>query len=255
MSRNLTYRAKSIRDGKTARASIKVLAALSAAVGICELSAIGLADTYSNNGGTNLSLPSSWVDDTSPATDGAPPSSNDIAQFDSTTGLINPTTFGLGQSSTSWSGLSILNPGAAVILDDPGFELTDTLTLGASGITVGSQNLTINDAVTIGATQNWVVASGQALTINGIISGSGNSLSFAGAGTSILTGSSQYTGTVAINSGNLVLNYAAANAPASNIINSGATLQLGGGSVTIKAGSSSPTQTFAGVNLAPGATA
>jgi len=253
MSRIATYQSKSIRhNGKTNRIRTRALAALSAAAAMVGWSSFVKADTYSNNGGANLSLAGSWVDDTSPATDTAPPSTNDIAQFDSLVGATS--SFDLGQASTSWLGLNVTNPGAAVTIDDSGLEAVNSLTLGASGINVGSQSLTINDGVNIGANQTWSVASGQNLTVNGIITGSANTLTFTGAGSSVLTGSSAYTGSVATNATNLTLDFSGASAPVSNILNSGSTLQLGGGSFNMKVGATNASQTVTSTTVLPGIT-
>jgi hypothetical protein len=230
MSRIASYQGKSIRNqSKTYRIRGRALAALSAAAAMVGWSSFVKADTYSNNGGLNLSSPGSWIDDTNSGNTGtAAPGAADFAQFDNNSVLTSPTTFNLGQASTSWLGLGVLNPGAAVTIDDLGAEATDSLTLGASGINVGSQSLIINDGINIGASQTWSVASGQNLTVNGIISGSANTLTFTGAGNSALTASNAYSGNVATNMANLTLDFTTAHAPAANILNSASTLQLGG---------------------------
>ena len=61
-----------------------------------------------------------------------PPGVNDIAQFDSGTGLIAATTFTLGLN-TSWSGVSVVAPGAAIVIGG-GADNVNTLTLGAMGV-------------------------------------------------------------------------------------------------------------------------
>jgi fibronectin-binding autotransporter adhesin len=255
MNRIVSIRTNSIRAHRVSKISIKAMAALSAAAAMVGWSSsLAKADTYSDTGGLNLSLPASWVDDTTPSNTGVlTPGASDTAQFDnSVTTLSSPTTFDLGQANTTWDGLNILNPGNAVTIDDTGAEAVDTLTLGAVGINIGSQSLTINDSVNIGTSQSWTVAAGQTLSVGGIIAGTGSTLTFTGAGTSILTGSSSYTGAVATNLGNLTLDFSNAHAPASNILNSGSTLQLGGGSFTVKAGTTSPSQTVTGLAIEPG---
>src|ERR1700722_13316543 len=254
MSRIASIQGKSIRStGKINKLSAKALAALSAAAAMVGWSAAAKADTFGNlyssyGNQTLLASTTAWLDETAGGTDLAPPGVNDIAQFDANTGLTAPTTFNLGQASTSWAGLSVLNPGNAVIIDDAGQEAADSLTLGLSGINVGSQNLTINDSINVGASQSWSVASGQSLTVNGIITGTGNTLSFTGGGTTILTGSSAYTGTTSANT-NLVLNFAAAGAPATNILNSGSALLLGGGNFTVHTGATAASQSIANVTI------
>jgi len=253
MSRIASYQGKSIRhNSKTNRIRTRALAALSAAAAMVGWSSFVKADTFSNNGGANLSLSGSWVDDSSPTTDNAPPSASDIAQFDSLVGAT--TSFDLGQASTTWLGLNVTNPGAAITIDDAGAETADSLTLGASGINVGSQSLIINDGVNIGASQTWSVASGQNLTVNGIVTGSASTLTFTGAGNSVLTASNGYTGNVATNATNLTLDFTTAHSPAANILNSGSTLQLGGGSFNVKVGATSASQSVLSTGILPGIT-
>jgi fibronectin-binding autotransporter adhesin len=229
----------------------KAAGALSAAVALIGWTSVSKADTYSNNGGLNLSLPGSWIDDTNPGNTGSStPGSGDIAQFDNLANLSAPATFNLA-GSPSWQGLSVLNPGAAVTIDDPGNESNDTLTLGTSGITVVSQGLTIDDNVSLSSSQNWTVSAGQTLVVNGNISGSGQTLTFAGNGVTSLTAANSYTDATALSGGGTLQLDFSSGAVSSNIVNSGSTLQLGGGNLIINNGSSSasPTQTFNGTTI------
>ncbi len=142
--------------------TVQAFAAISAATAFASCLSSARGDTYGNiyetDGGiTDLNSSSAWTDESSSTTDSPPPGASDIAQFDSNTGLTSTTTFALG-GETSWLGVSVLNPGAAVVIGNDG----NTLTLGAGGINLGSasQNLTINDPVIISEPQTWSVGGG-----------------------------------------------------------------------------------------------
>jgi fibronectin-binding autotransporter adhesin len=255
----------------------RTIAALSAATGLVAWAAVSRADTYGNAYSTDgsittLNTAGAWTDETSPATDSPPPGASDIAQFDSLTGLSAPTTFSLG-GATSWLGLSLTTPGAAVVIGNAG-DSTNTLTLGADGIDMSSasQSLTIADPLLLGQNLSFNVDSGQSLTIGGGISMGTSTLTFTGAGTQningilndggaggaivqaglgtvVLTAAENYTGATTVDSGVLELNFAAGGAPTTNIVPSGSALRLGGGTLLVNGASSSNAQTFASTSL------
>jgi len=117
-----------------------------------------------------LSAGGSWVL-------GTPPISTQIAVWDNT--ITNNTAKVLG-GSLSWLGIQILNPatnsGAPIIIETNTTIPGNILTLGASGIdmSAASANLSLSNAVVLGANQTWNVATGYALTNSGVISGSAN---------------------------------------------------------------------------------
>jgi fibronectin-binding autotransporter adhesin len=247
MSKNFRRQIKSVRTSRSTAA--RAITAASAAVALASWSA-ARADTYGNlwksdGNQANLNSSTAWIDETIGGSNSPPPGSNDIAQFDSFTNLSSPTTFTLG-GSTNWLGVSVLNPGAAVTIDDVGNESNDVLTLGASGIYVGSQTLTINDYVSLNTSETWTVNSGQNLSVNGNINGNSNTLSFAGAGVTTLTAANSSPSAIALAGGTVDLDYSSG-AVGSNIVSSSAVLQLGGGGLVMNNGASSasPSQTFA----------
>ncbi len=117
-----------------------VMAAIAGAIGLGTTHS--WADTYGNNGGTNLSLNTSWIDETT-STSPAPvaPGSGDIAAWDANDTLGTATTYTLG-ADTAWQGILIKNPTAAVTID----TALNNLTLGSSGIDMSSAtvNLTLD---------------------------------------------------------------------------------------------------------------
>ena len=239
------------KNSAVARRALLLSAALGA-VAVTHAQALG--DVYANNGGTSLDLATSWTDLTSPATTSAPPSAGDIARWDS---LSTGGAFNL-DINTTWLGISILNPGAAVTIGGASDIAAGAgLTLGASGIDMSSatQNLTIADTLALSANQTWTVGGTQTfslsntlnlnavtLTIAGnnvslnnaaaVVSGSGN-LVKNGAGTLTLGALNTYTGFTTVNNGTLVLQMATAtptsnSPPADNV----SILNAGGGTIS-----------------------
>ena len=108
------------------------------------------------NNTANLNLGTSWVG-------GVVPGAGDVAAWDSTVTGANATSLG---ASTNWLGIKILNPGGLVQINADG----NTLTNGTAGIdmSAASQSLTLNNNVALNSgPQNWTVASGQTLTLDG----------------------------------------------------------------------------------------
>ena len=117
--------------------------------------AVGAATITKTNNVDALNLASSWVGATVPG-------ESDVAQWNSTVTGDNAVSLG---ADLSWAGIRIANPGGAVTVG-----AGNTLTLGASGIDMGSAttNLTISAGLTLlaNARQLWNVASGRTLTVD-----------------------------------------------------------------------------------------
>ena len=169
---------------------------------------------------TSWNVGTSWVG-------GVAPGILDVAQWNSTVTGANTTTLGNGLYIGE---LQILNPGGAVTVNADG----NTLVLnGISGTGIdmssATQNLTLNCPVLLGSTQNWNVASGQTLSVGGIVSG-GAGLTLAGSGTVLLSGNNTYTGGTTVAGGTLKAGNSYAFGPSGSqiTVQSGATLDLGG---------------------------
>ena len=82
----------------------------------------------------------------------------------------------------------------------------NTLTINSGGIDTVSAvaNTTINSAVVLGAAQNWKIAQGLTLTVNGPVSGAGN-LTLNWLGTVTLAGTNSCSSTTTISNGTLLV--------------------------------------------------
>jgi autotransporter-associated beta strand protein len=119
------------------------------------------------NNATNLDQSASWVG-------GLAPGPGQLAAWTSTVTAANTVVLG---SDASWAGVQVVGPGGLVTVG-----AGNTLTLGASGINLSTatQNLTLNCGLTLSAPQAWTVASGRVLTVGGVFSNGGNSLTVTG---------------------------------------------------------------------------
>ena len=134
------------------------------------------ANIYKADNSDALNLTTSW-------TGSVVPTASDVAVWDSTV-TSNNTTNTLG-ASTSWAGIQLLNPAAAltVITNTGG----NTLTLGAAGIDMSSAtvDLTMSNNLTLAANtvQSWNVPSGRTLSLQGAFTRSGGAaMTFTGDG-------------------------------------------------------------------------
>ena len=118
-----------------------------------------------------------------------------------------------------------------------------TLTINSGGINLLSAvyDGTINSSVSLGAAQTWRTAGGRTLTINGVISGTGN-LTLNGYGTVALPAVNTHSGTITVSNGTLLVSGAAGTN----------TLTLAGGTLSGNGTILGPVVASAGGTLAPG---
>ena len=169
--------------------------------------------------GTDLTLAASW---------GTLPVSGDVAAWTSTSlgaGLTLPSAL------PATGSLSISVTGALSDID-----ITGLGTLGCSGMDLSASavNMSIGSPIALGASQTWTVNSGKTLTASGIISGTGLGITKAGAGTLTLSNANLYSGATTVSRGTLLLDFNAAGAPADQIIKTGNSLVMAGGTLSIQ---------------------
>jgi autotransporter-associated beta strand protein len=199
-----------------------------AVLGLLGSSTTRAANLIKDNNATNLNLAGSWVG-------GVVPGSSDVAQWDSTVTTANTVLLG---SDLSWQGLAVVNPGGVVTIN-----AGNTLTLGSSGIdlSTATQNLTLNNAVALGAAQTWNVNTGRRLAVSGTLSGTSGLIKDGGGAVS-LSGILSYAGDTTngdttVNAGMLILERASVIFPGTGstgqfnsahkiVVKSGATLQV-----------------------------
>ncbi|MGA7438815.1 MAG: autotransporter-associated beta strand repeat-containing protein [Luteibacter sp.] len=144
-------------------------------------------------------------------------------------------------------------------------RLGTATSLGAStGLIVNGGTLDINNlavtapslagtggAVSLGSGALTLKGASGSTTYAGSITGSG-SLTKLGASTQTLTGANTYTGATTVGGGTLALDFSAAGAPVSNIINSASALNLSGGTLSLKGKATTNSQAFNGLNVTAG---
>ena len=154
--------------------------------------------TWSGASGTD---PTAWADGTNWVGNAAPTDDlvTDAAVFD----LADFTGKQPNAGTRSVAGIQIGSGTATGALTLSGTALT----LGASGIAMQANAgaATISSPVALGATQTWSNASTNALTVGGIVSGTGFNLAKSGSGTLVLTGANSYTGSTSVSGGTLQL--------------------------------------------------
>ncbi len=185
------------------------LAAASAVAGIGALTHGARAATQVSNGTNNLNQTSSWVS-------GVVPGSGDIAQWNNT---VTGAFLGTLGAPTTWGEIQIQNPGGAITIGNAtDVGAGNSLTLnGINGVGIdmsaATKGLTLSDLTILGASQQWNVGTGQALTVTQSVgdSGSGFGLTFGGAGTVNLNAAMLFTGPIIQNAGTVSVTNTLAN--------------------------------------------
>src|ERR1043166_6940196 len=125
-----------------------------ACVALATAHSLHAATIYKANNTANLNTTGAW-------TNNVVPGASDIAVWDNNVPGANTTLLG---ASMTWAGVRILDPGGLVTI-----SAGSTLTVGPNGIdlSAATQNLTLNNGVTIGVggLQKWNVQAGRTLTL------------------------------------------------------------------------------------------
>ena len=116
-------------------------------------------DVFKSVGGTDLADGASWG--------GSAPGAGNTAVWDASS--LGPG-LSLG-SNASWGGIRVVNATGAIGMTGAG-----ALTLGAGGVHLGSSavDMTIANAIALGASQTWQAGAGRSLNVSGGIGGAGD---------------------------------------------------------------------------------
>ena len=179
-------------------------------------------DTWVGGTGNNFSTVGNWTY----SSGSGPVATGDSLVF-STVGSTTPNN---DLSSLSFPNITF---GAGAL----GFTVGgNSFTLGTAGtaLTVSSANAqTINNNIALGnVAQTFSLASGN-LTLGGVVSGGGNTLTISGGQTLTLSGANTFTGTTALSAGTIKVGHAAALGASRINIANGPTLDLNGNNLSV----------------------
>jgi autotransporter-associated beta strand protein len=206
---------------------------------------LAATDTWTGAGGDAI-----WSDPSNWSGVNTPPATGDTPTF-GTVGAGGATLNNDWTTPTSYLGLAF-NANA------PAFTLNGGSIATTGGILDNSTSLeTINLAISMTSTHTFGVVSGGAMTLGGVLSGTGGGITKTGGG--LLTvngvnGANTYTGATAANGGTLELDFTqGGSTPAANIISSSSALALGGGTLLINgSATTASSQTFASLTVNAG---
>jgi fibronectin-binding autotransporter adhesin len=162
MKTTLMHVSSRIRPCLPSRQVLLFAAAASLAAGAFSAGAQTTVDKA--NSYTSLATGSDWVG-------GVVPSATNIAVWNSGSGTPAPEPLG---ANLAWAGIQILNPAGPVTITPDGNTLTNGQVgiVGLTGIDMSSAtvSLTLSNNLVINGLQNWSIASGQTLNIDGVLS-------------------------------------------------------------------------------------
>ncbi len=215
--------------------------------------ALNISNTNTYTGGTTISQGTLFASTTNALGTGPVTVNNGVVNVNATAGLgTGPVTLNNGtlnaNNANAFNGPVIVNGGTLNLIDaalgptpattltinggviDSGAAVTlstnNPIILGGSFAFGGSNNLNLGTgSITLNANPTVTLTAGQLRTGSAIINGTGNSITYAGAGAILLTGASSYSGTTTVGPGVTVA-----------IGNSNAFGTYPGGAVTVQAG-------------------
>jgi fibronectin-binding autotransporter adhesin len=189
-----------------------------------------------------------------------------FAGINSFSGIISGNGHLSSSGSTTWILDGLNTRTGAITMNGGTLRAGNASALGTTtGVTINAGTLDLNGfnlaAPTLNGTGGTLELGSAMLTLDtttansfaGTITGSGGLIK-RGTGTLTLSGPSTYAGDTSIEGGTVALNFAAAGAPASNIIGASSSLNMSGGTLSIAGAAGQPNvQTFDGLNITTGA--
>ncbi|WP_170207569.1 autotransporter-associated beta strand repeat-containing protein [Luteibacter pinisoli] len=165
-------------------------------------------------------------------------------------------TWVLGGANT-YTGKTTVTSGTLVAGTNQAFAGTSGLQVDGGMLDLNSQSITApslagaGGTVALGSGTLTLKSSTGTAAYSGAITGTGG-LTKLGASTQTLSGANTYTGATTIGGGTLALNFAAAGAPASNILSAASALNLNGGALTITGRAGANSQAFSELDINAG---
>ncbi len=201
------------------------------------------ANTYSWNSlatGATWNVASNW-------STGGPPISTNVAEFNSSSYALQPSLTAASSVGGLWdAGIGTVSiSGSALTLNG------GVLSGGSTSIEMdsGAGAMTISASLALGNAQTWLNNSAGSLTVSGNLATNGNTLTTAGNGVMVVSGTVSGTGGLTVNSGMLALTGSTLFSGSTSI--TGGTLSLGLPGGTVRANTLLNT---AGITIGPGAT-
>ena len=189
-----------------------------------------------NNSGTDFNTDTNWTPNHAPGT-------GDVAAFN-TAEVTQPklsmsvTIAGLYFTGTGTSGYDLTNTAGETLTLTASNTAIGNETGNGNSVAIGAENTSGTNTIDVpiilapgtGTVSTIFQATGGTLVINGVISGTGISLSKTGGGTLTLSGTNTYSGATTVSAGTLFVNGSLASGSAVTVSNSGTVL---GGTGTI----------------------
>ncbi|WP_426703068.1 autotransporter-associated beta strand repeat-containing protein [Rhodanobacter sp. Col0626] len=157
----------------------------------------------------------------------------------------------------TYTGTTTVQGGTLIAGTDQALGATKAVVVNGGTLDLNDQNIIVpslagtGGSVDLGSGTLTLKSGTGSTTYAGSIIGTGG-LTKLGASTQTLTGANTYSGDTLVGGGTLALNFAAAGAPASNIINSASALNLNGGTLVITGGAATNSQSFSGLDVTAG---
>lgn len=159
--------------------------------------------------------------------------------------------------ANTYTGPTMVQNGTLVAGNANAFGTTAALVVNGGTLDINDLGITASSlagtggSVDLGSGTLTLKSASGSTTYAGSIVGSGG-LTKMGASTVTLTGGNTYSGATTVGGGTLGLDFSAAGAPVSNIINSASPLVMSGGTLAVKGASAVNSQSFGGLNVTAG---